>query len=561
MTPHTTPTHAHRSSRNAIRRALFFLFFISSAITTARAEPIATTPPNPGPARHAITIETADTAPTRLDLALAFLRLEAIYRDNPRITDTLEPPDIRLANRLFDRATAEYFRGDITQVPALLTRAASIILNDTPDRARLRQTLSAITIPPQPPTDPAHPWPPRRLAAPPSTDLALIPPDAHLTLRDAGTSAPLHTHPIAPPAPPAPEHTNPAEPHTDPPRPIPTGSYIITIDAPAPDAALSIPIAHFEQPAPDRAAAHAALAARIEALAQHHPEALDPHSLASLRYRAALLDNTDWRPELTHLVIDLDQLQRDLQTEIEFVEALTSAADPEAPPSPAGFSPFRNRSGDHALAAHHHTGDLPLRFYAPPDPHPGNEPAAPRPLLIAFHGAGVDEHLWFQGYGGGRLRDLAQQHGFILVAPRAYTFMTDVTRLDALIDAVETWHDIDRSRIYILGHSMGGVLATAIAQARHSTIAAAVCIAGARWINTNAPIAPTRYYAPQLDPIVPPARVATPAAAAIDAGMPVQIIELPHQGHTLVVPAVLDDAVEWLLRQRNDPLPPAHRVP
>lgn len=483
----------------------------------------------------ALTTERAEFAPTRLDLALAFIRLEQVYRDDPALDQRLGPAAIREANRLFDRATGEFFRGDTSRVPAMLARATCVLLGETGAVAERRAALSQLRVAKRDGLEGlAAYWPPR-LILPPDLDAAALEPIT-LSLHDVRDGRRLaevgwfaeadEAHPNGAPAR---DETGVAE--------IPDHSFAtleIRARSAADDNAITTTLARFTLDAGPESLAenHAANADRIEALSDRTPS-LSQHTLASLAYRNNLLLGGDWRPELTPIVLDVAQLREELAKDLRRAER--------------GEDPFKNRVGEHVRAIHHHTGPTPARVYAPPGA--ANEDA-PLPVIIAFHGAGVDEHLWFLGYGGGQLRHLAERHNFILIAPRAYTFMTDITRFDALLDAIGASYTIDPARIAIIGHSMGGVLCTAIAQARPDRVAAAVGIAGARWINASGPLAPIRFYVPEFDPIVPPESVRRTANRARQAGLPAELVEVPDQGHTLIVPAVLENAVEWLLEQR-----------
>ena len=70
---------------------------------------------------------------------------------------------------------------------------------------------------------------------------------------------------------------------------------------------------------------------------------------------------------------------------------------------------------------------------------------------------------------------------------------------------------------------------------------------GASGTGTNGP--PLLLVGGGLDPLAPPARLEAAAEGARARGLDVELRILPTQGHTLLVGAVLDDVVEWLLAQ------------
>jgi predicted esterase len=177
------------------------------------------------------------------------------------------------------------------------------------------------------------------------------------------------------------------------------------------------------------------------------------------------------------------------------------------------------------------------------------------PVLIALHGAGGDERMFMEGNGAGRLRALADERGFLAVTPFTNHFMRSPEVLDALLDTLAAAHPIDRTRIWLLGHSLGAIAAWRVALARPAAIAAVVCVAGpcggappdtsARW----RAMPPTLVIAGALDPIAAPGRLEQSAAAARAAGVPIEFRVLPDLGHTFVIGYALPDAVTWLLAQ------------
>ncbi len=90
---------------------------------------------------------------------------------------------------------------------------------------------------------------------------------------------------------------------------------------------------------------------------------------------------------------------------------------------------------------------LPLRMLAPDAVKKGD----PLPVVIALHGLGVTENMWFDAYGAGGIVRLCQERGWLLVAPRyAHTEM-----VNTLLDEVEKLYPIDRKKVFLVGHSMG----------------------------------------------------------------------------------------------------------
>ena len=111
------------------------------------------------------------------------------------------------------------------------------------------------------------------------------------------------------------------------------------------------------------------------------------------------------------------------------------------------------------------------------------------PLVIAIHGRGGSGQRMLRWSG---LDAKADSEGFLLAAPEGtgnprgwYTgfgpggSIDDVGFIGALIDTLSAHYRVDRSRVYVAGHSNGGVLAYHIASDLSPRIAAAAVVAGA----------------------------------------------------------------------------------
>jgi polyhydroxybutyrate depolymerase len=124
-------------------------------------------------------------------------------------------------------------------------------------------------------------------------------------------------------------------------------------------------------------------------------------------------------------------------------------------------------------------------------------PAGPLPLLLAFHGGGGNAGQ-FQATAG--LDRVADSAGFVVVYPngtgplrrRLLTWnagpaccgyaqanaLDDVGFVAAVIEDVARRTAVDRSRVYVTGHSNGGMMAHRVAAERADLVAAAASVAG-----------------------------------------------------------------------------------
>lgn len=224
-------------------------------------------------------------------------------------------------------------------------------------------------------------------------------------------------------------------------------------------------------------------------------------------------------------------------------DALATAVTAEIAALEAGDNPYRERTGEYWRVVAGAEPPLPLRLYVPTSAVV--QPKAP--LLIALHGFGGDEQLFFEGYGAGRCVALAERYGFILAAPRTEPLLTEPDLLAALLDELADDYDFDRSRVYLLGHSLGATAAVELA--RVADVAAVALFAGGQNIADATALPPTRLYAGRVDPIAQLVLLRQAVATARDRGVSIDLHVDDHAGHTLLVADQLDDAVAWLTTQ------------
>jgi len=98
-----------------------------------------------------------------------------------------------------------------------------------------------------------------------------------------------------------------------------------------------------------------------------------------------------------------------------------------------------------------------------------------RPIVVALHGAGGSENLFFDGYGDGLCVELARQRGWFVVAPRNGMGFVDCV---GLVDALSERFPIDRGQVFVVGHSMGAMQAVSNASRTPARFRAVAPIAG-----------------------------------------------------------------------------------
>lgn len=118
-------------------------------------------------------------------------------------------------------------------------------------------------------------------------------------------------------------------------------------------------------------------------------------------------------------------------------------------------------------------GSVPVRMLAPAAAKSG----ARLPLVIALHGAGGSENMFFDGYGLGKIAALSESRGWLLVSPRGTPGFTP-NRAAQIIDAIDKLYPVDRQRVFVIGHSMGAGQAIASASATPGRFTAVAALGG-----------------------------------------------------------------------------------
>ena len=125
----------------------------------------------------------------------------------------------------------------------------------------------------------------------------------------------------------------------------------------------------------------------------------------------------------------------------------------------------------------------PVRLLAPASAAKGQ----PLPLVIAMHGAGGSENLFFDGYGRGVIASLCEKRGWLLVAPRGSSGFTPA-RAAEIIEAVAELYPVNRKQVFVVGHSMGASQAVASVQATPERFAALAALGGGGNVRKDAKI-------------------------------------------------------------------------
>lgn len=188
----------------------------------------------------------------------------------------------------------------------------------------------------------------------------------------------------------------------------------------------------------------------------------------------------------------------------------------------------------------------------------GGQGAQPRPVVILFHGASRDELSMIDMWD-----DTARAHGLILISLKSsgasWDPNTDDTGLLAsALDAAEADFPIDRSRMFLFGHSAGSIYAQLLANRTDGPWLAVAGHAGtlpAHWIIEQDTPAPVRHYLGSSDGLFAPHDARQSAQGLADAGHYAELALIPGHTHWFYEggPAIAEDAWLWFAEMMADP--------
>jgi len=238
--------------------------------------------------------------------------------------------------------------------------------------------------------------------------------------------------------------------------------------------------------------------------------------------------------------------------------------------SKGGKDPFKGRTGD--FERHYWLQGaneiMPYRVYVPK----GYSATKATPLVVALHGLGGNEDGFFDNYSQ-LPPQLAEKHGFLLVAPLGYRRdgfygsgmmggsdaasrrRREYSEKDVLevLRLMRAGYNVDESRIYLMGHSMGAIGTWALASKFPQTWAAAVAFSGVGAATLAEPMKAIAHFVVHgdADNTVNVSGSRNMVAALKNAGANVTYIEVAGGSHTDMVVPNLPQAFEFLAAQRK----------
>lgn len=158
-----------------------------------------------------------------------------------------------------------------------------------------------------------------------------------------------------------------------------------------------------------------------------------------------------------------------------------------------------------------------------------------RPVIILLHGAGRDGRAMLDMWKG-----VLDDHDFILIAPNSeraqgWNLIEDAAFVSTnLLEDAARFYPIDRNRVYLAGHSMGGKFALRLANLGIGDWEAVSVHAASLWRNSIWPSKnriPVQMFFGDDDRVFTPNSVRSTAKRLSQAGHSVRLIEVSNHTH------------------------------
>ena len=177
------------------------------------------------------------------------------------------------------------------------------------------------------------------------------------------------------------------------------------------------------------------------------------------------------------------------------------------------------------------------------------------PVLFAFHGAGGSENMFFEAYGAGRLIDLANQRGWLVVSPRQSLSGLGMD-IEAMLNELEAWFPIDRERVMLVGHSMGAAQAVNQVSIHPNSVQAVAALGGGGMPRSSLKTNPVPFFVAAGDRDFGRPRAKSLADSLRSLNCPVEYRDYANVEHMVIVQAALNDVFAFLddvAKDQKDP--------
>ena len=200
----------------------------------------------------------------------------------------------------------------------------------------------------------------------------------------------------------------------------------------------------------------------------------------------------------------------------------------------------RTRRGQHWWTVPAGHGTAPLRLLVPQ----AYDPDQPPPLVVALHGAGGSENMFFDSYGDGRIVELCEERGWLLVAPRVSPFGAPV---EAILESLAERLPFSAERVLLVGHSMGAGAGQRLLQRAPERYAAFVAMGGGSRVRAAEKLVDEPVLVAAGDRDFGRAGAEALHASLVAAGSErARLVIAPACEHLLIVADVLPEAFGWL---------------
>lgn len=175
----------------------------------------------------------------------------------------------------------------------------------------------------------------------------------------------------------------------------------------------------------------------------------------------------------------------------------------------------------------------------------------PMPLVILLHGAGRDGLSQIEMW-----RETADLHGVALVAPNCFGSSWDLADLEPaffaqIVGTIAETHNIDRSKIFLFGHSDGAAYAQLLLTETQGPWQAAALHAGYAAIvtDTAGQVKPYRLYIGENEQIFSVSQARAIGQKRAAQGQPNDLITIPRHDHWFydIGPQIAEDAWGWFV--------------
>jgi acetyl esterase/lipase len=207
---------------------------------------------------------------------------------------------------------------------------------------------------------------------------------------------------------------------------------------------------------------------------------------------------------------------------------------------------------------------MPYRVFIPS----GYDPSRTYPLAVLLHGSGGDENV-FLGAAAGPLQEIAETRGYILAAPNGRGPVSGYAKENGaqqdvmdVVDLVRKNYSVDPARVYLTGHSMGGMGTWSIGLANRDRFAALAPMAGTRESPAldgalkSGGMIPVMITCGGKDPLMPAENCKSVADKAKALGYPVEYIVYPNDNHWMVVSSAMRGVFDFFDAHKKVSLKP-----